>query len=170
MAWNRIGGVLLASYWWSQTHRPTFFHKNNYVWNSALDGIICQFPLGNHPLTPTSPLLIPGSLSLSQSLCLLYSWGFNIFMAESSSTLAFRLLDLLSFKYLKLHLTLAIYTHDHTHKFLSFLRILSPLESWISSISVPDHCFLSCLFCIILFLSVFSTPFPCLLSRSNHYP
>lgn len=51
------------------------------------------------------------------------------YLAESSSTLAFQLLDLLSSKHLILHLTSAIDSHDHTHMFLSLLRILFPSEA-----------------------------------------
>ena len=110
-------------------HCPTFLHKSIQIWNSTFDSIISPFPLGNHLLTQHHffSSWLPVTFSITM---LIISLTISIsYLAESSSRLAFQLLDLFSSKHLILHLTSAIDSHGHTHMILSLLRILFPSES-----------------------------------------
>ena len=109
-------------------HCPTFLHKSIQIWNSTLDSIISPFPWATSywPSITSPHSWLPVTFSITM---LIISLTISIsYLAESSSTLAFQLLDLFS-KHLILYLMSAIDFHGHTHMILSLLRILFPSES-----------------------------------------
>lgn len=121
--------VLLASYCWTQTTvpyssiktsrfetQPRTISSATFLWATIYWPSITS-PHSSLPVTFSITMLI---ISLTISIS---------YLAESSSTLAFQLLDLFSSKHLILHLTSAVDSHGHTHKILSLLRILFPSES-----------------------------------------
>lgn len=154
MAWSRIN-VLLAYYFWSQTTVPHFSIEVSRFETQPRTISSATFLWATiYWLSITSPhFWLPVSVSITM---LIISLTISIsYLAKSSSTLAFQFLDLLSSKHLNTPSYLSHWPSWSYPHVPAFPKNLIPLGILISSISMSDCHFLSCLFCTISFVSTY---------------
>ena len=136
-------------------HCPTFLHKSIQIWNSSSDDIISHFPLGNHLLTQHH-----FSSFLAPSLFLHY---YAHYILDN-----FNIVSCWIFQYTGLSAPWPpLLQTSHTPSYLSnwlwwsyphvpvFTKNLIPLRILISSISISDYYFFSCLFGTTAFVSTY---------------